>query len=132
VAGAVHFAGEVPHERIGGLLADHDVFVLPSIVTESGQTEGLGTVLLEAMAAGIPVIGSAVGGIPDIITDGENGLLVPERSPEAIARAVLKIAADSDLRQRLTISAREDVNRRFSWEVIAGEFEQLFNDVIGA
>jgi glycosyltransferase involved in cell wall biosynthesis len=83
------------------------------------------------MAARIPVIGSAVGGIPDIITDGENGLLVPERSPAAIARAVLQIAADAGLRERLTASARHDVQQRFSWEVIAGQFEKLYSDVIG-
>ncbi|MBN2225321.1 MAG: glycosyltransferase family 4 protein [Deltaproteobacteria bacterium] len=131
LADAVRFTGEIPHERIDGLLAEHDIFVLPSIVVESGETEGLGTVLLEAMAAGVPVIGSAVGGIPDIITDGENGLLAPQRSPNAIARAVLNIALDADLRERLATSARRDVRRRFSWEAIAEKFEELFNDVIG-
>ncbi len=131
VSDAVRFAGEVPHERIADLLAENDVFVLPSIVTDSGQTEGLGTVLLEAMAAGLPVVGSAVGGIPDIIADGKNGLLVPERSPEAIARAVLTIAADPGLRERMTAGARQDVNQRFGWEAISGQFEKLFNDVIG-
>ncbi len=131
VADAVQFAGEVPHERIAGLLADHDIFVLASIVTASGETEGLGTVLLEAMAARIPVIGSAVGGIPDIITDGKNGLLVPEQSPAAIMRAVVRIATDAGLRERLTASAELDVEERFSWEAIAGQFEKLFSDVIG-
>jgi glycosyltransferase involved in cell wall biosynthesis len=128
---AVRFAGELAHGEIAGILAGHDIFVLPSIVTERGQTEGLGTVLLEAMAAGIPVVGSAVGGIPDIIADGQNGLLVPERSPGAIARAVLLIAADPGLRERMTARARRDIKQRFCWEAIAGQFEELFNDVIG-
>jgi glycosyltransferase involved in cell wall biosynthesis len=131
VEGAVQFTGEVPHERIAGLLACHDMFVLASIVMPSGETEGLGTVLLEAMAAKIPVIGSAVGGIPDIIADGENGLLVPEQSPAAIAQAVIRIATNADLRERLTASAELDVEERFSWEAIAGQFEKLFSDVIG-
>jgi glycosyltransferase involved in cell wall biosynthesis len=131
VEGAVRFTGEVSHERIAGLLACHDIFVLASIVMPSGETEGLGTVLLEAMAANIPVIGSAVGGIPDIITDGENGLLVPPESSAAIERAVLKIATDESLRERLTASARHNVEERFSWEAIAGQFEKLFSDVIG-
>jgi glycosyltransferase involved in cell wall biosynthesis len=131
VADAVRFIGEAPHERIAGLLGEHDIFVLPSVILPSGETEGLGTVLLEAMAAGIPVIGSAVGGIPDIIRDGRNGLLVPPQSPDAIARAVVRIATDRDLRVSLTESARRDVEERFSWEVIAQQFEKLFSDVIG-
>ncbi len=126
---AIRFAGEVPHEQIPGLLDDHDIFVLPSITLPSGETEGLGTVLLEAMAAGLPVVGTNVGGIPDIIRDGENGLLVPERAPEAIARAVERITTDTSLRERLAQSALRDVRRRFSWEVIAREFEKLFIEV---
>jgi len=128
---AVRFTGEVPHERIAGLLGEHDVFVLPSVILPSGETEGLGTVLLEAMASGGPVVGSAVGGIPDIITDGRNGVLVPPQSPGAIARAVVQIAADAELRRRLIDSALHDVGERFSWEAIAGRFEELFRDVIG-
>jgi glycosyltransferase involved in cell wall biosynthesis len=131
VAQAVRFTGEVGHERIAGILSEHDIFVLPSVILPSGETEGLGTVLLEAMAAGLPVVGSAVGGIPDIISDGRNGLLVPPQSPEAIARVVVRIATDSDLRERLTHAALGDVEERFSWEVIAAQFEKLFGDVIG-
>jgi glycosyltransferase involved in cell wall biosynthesis len=131
VADAVRFIGEARHERIAGLLGEHDIFVLPSVILPSGETEGLGTVLLEAMAAGVPVIGSAVGGIPDIIRDGRNGLLVPPQSPDAIARAVVRIVTDRDLRESLTASARRDVEERFSWEVIAQQFEKLFSDVIG-
>lgn len=131
VSSAVRFVGEVPHERIATILRDHDIFVLPSIVLPSGETEGLGTVLLEAMAARLPVIGSEVGGIPDIIADGRNGLLVPPRSPGAIARAVVKIATDGALRERLTAAARRDVDERFSWEGIAKQFDTLFRDLSG-
>jgi glycosyltransferase involved in cell wall biosynthesis len=126
---AIRFAGEVPHEQIPGLLDDHDIFVLPSITLPSGETEGLGTVLLEAMAAGLPVVGTSVGGIPDIIRDGENGLLVRQRDPEAIARAVIRIATDNGLCGRLAQSALRDVRRRFSWESIGRQFEKLFIEV---
>jgi glycosyltransferase involved in cell wall biosynthesis len=129
LADAVIFTGEIPHEEIGGLLNGHDIFVLPSVVMPSGETEGLGTVLLEAMAARVPVVGSAVGGIPDVIRDGQNGLLVPQRSPGEIARAVEWIAADEGLRQRMTESALRDVGDRFSWKVIARQFEKLFIEV---
>jgi glycosyltransferase involved in cell wall biosynthesis len=130
VSDSVTFLGTKESSEIPRILWDHDIFVLPSIILPSGETEGLGTVLLEAMAAGVPVIGSAVGGIPDIITDGRNGLLVPPGSPEAIARAVARIATDDRLRGRLTQSARRDVEGRFSWEGIGKQFEKLFRDVI--
>jgi glycosyltransferase involved in cell wall biosynthesis len=130
VSDSVRFTGEVETDRIPEILWDHDIFVLPSIVTETGETEGLGTVLLEAMSAGLPVIGTDVGGIPDIIEDGENGLLVPERSPEAIRDAVLTIAGDERLRERLTSAASRDVRERFSWGVIAKKFDNLFREYV--
>ena len=129
VSDSVRFTGEVETDRVPEILWDHDIFVLPSIVTETGETEGLGTVLLEAMSAGLPVIGTDVGGIPDIIEDEKNGLLVPERSPEAIRDAVLSLAGDERLRVKLTSAATSDVRERFSWGVIAKKFDSLFCDI---
>ncbi len=65
-----------------------DLFVLPSIVDSQGNTEGLGVVLLEAMACRLPVIGSDVGGIPDIIQDGNTGILVPEKDIDELFRSI--------------------------------------------
>lgn len=75
------------------------VFVMPSL------TEALGVTFLEAMAAGVPVIGTAVGGIPEIIEGGVNGLLVPVESPHLICGAIKRLLSDSDLRQELTLNA---------------------------
>jgi len=125
----VDFTGEVDRDEIPKLLGGSDVFVLPSVVMPTGETEGLGTVLIEAMAACVPVVGSAVGGIVDIIEDGKNGILVEERSPEAIAEAVLKILSDEDFRTRIVSRGMEDAGERFSWEGIAAKFEELFHEL---
>jgi glycosyltransferase involved in cell wall biosynthesis len=129
VADSVEFLGEVPHDRIAGLLGRHDIFVLPSVVLSGGRTEGLGTVLLEAMAAGLPVVGTNVGGIPDIIVDDKNGILVPERSPASIADAVVRLAGDPALSERLARAGRLTVEERFSWEKVSAQFESLFREV---
>jgi len=83
----VKFLGEIPNEKIPEYLATADCFVLPSL------KEGFGIVLLEAQAAGIPVIGTKVGGILDLIEDGKTGLLVAPQNPQAIAEAISKIYA---------------------------------------
>ena len=75
------------------------IFVLPSIVDSQGNTEGLGVVLLEAMACKLPVIGSNIGGIPDIIQDKETGLLVPEKIYLELSRAIIKLIENEDLRE---------------------------------
>ena len=124
--GAVEFLGERPAHQIPRLLNDHDIFILPSITMPSGETEGLGVALIEAMAAGIPVIGTRTGGIPDVITHGENGLLVSERSPDAITEAVCSLAADEKMTRRLAARAAQDVRDRFGWGKIAADFEALY------
>jgi glycosyltransferase involved in cell wall biosynthesis len=123
--------GQKKKEDIPRILREHDIFVLPSVVAESGETEGLGTVLLEAMSAGLPVIGSDVGGIPDIIENGKNGLLVPERSPDKLAEALLTLVRDTALRERLVVGAQEDVRERFSWERVGKRFDALFRKHMG-
>jgi glycosyltransferase involved in cell wall biosynthesis len=102
-----------------------DVFVLPSI-TKDGKTEALGVVLLEAMASGCPVIGSNVGGIPDIITDGENGFLVPEQRPDSIAEKIVRIFSDTELQERFRRNGLIRVQESFSWVVIAKKFSEVY------
>jgi glycosyltransferase involved in cell wall biosynthesis len=93
---------------VADLLAAADVFVLSSI------REGLPVSLLEAMAAGAAIVATAVGGIPDAITDGENGLLVPSGSGRLLSEALARCLEDADLRKRLGRAASEEVERRFS------------------
>ena len=100
--------------------------MLPSIVDKRGDTEGLGVVLLEAMSYRVPVIGSAIGGITDIITDGETGLLVPPEDPAAIAAAIERIAGDVDLAARLAEAGNRRVREQFGWDAITAAWLECY------
>jgi glycosyltransferase involved in cell wall biosynthesis len=96
------------HEDVPALLETLDVVALPS------WTEGLPLVLLEAMARGRPVVATPVGGTPELVTDGETGLLVPPRHPEALAEALRRVLDDPELARRLGEAARARVAERFT------------------
>lgn len=104
--------------------ASADVFVLPSI-NLNGQTEALGVVLLEAMASGCPVIGSNVGGVPDIIQDGVNGFLVKEKSPADMANSIVEILLNDQIRDKFKINGLKTVNERFLWQKIVQQFADV-------
>jgi len=125
----VKFPGTVSDEDLQTCYHTADVFVLPSI-TKDGKTEGLGVVLLEAMASGCPVIGSNVGGIPDIITDGETGFLVPEQRPDILAEKILRILADTELQEKFRRNGLIRVNKSFSWETISKQFSEVYGAVL--
>jgi len=103
--GAVRLAGE--RRDVPRLLANADVFVL------SSRSEGAPLSVLEAMAAGVPVVASAVGGVPELVADGVTGLLVSPGDPRALAAALDRLLADPALRRRLGAAARERVRTRF-------------------
>ncbi|GIW76585.1 MAG: glycosyl transferase [Phycisphaerae bacterium] len=96
-----------------------DVLVLPS------TAEGFGLVLIEAMAAGVPVVATDVPGIRDVVRDQETGLLVPPRSPKAISEAIQRLRNDVDLRNRLITSARQEVAQRYTWSVVRDRYRTL-------
>jgi len=105
-----------------------DLFVLPSIVDSQGNTEGLGVVLLEAMACRLPVIGSNTGGIPDIIQDGETGLLVPEKDVSMLSKAILNLIEDENLREKIAVNGYKRVREEFSWERIAESYLKIYSN----
>jgi L-malate glycosyltransferase len=125
----VLFLGVVSNEDLLSYYHSADVFVLPSI-NKGGKTEALGVVLLEAIASGCPVIGSNVGGIGDIIIDGENGFLVSERDPTALAEKISLLLADSELREKFRRNGFTHIEKKFSWEYISLQFSELFNESI--
>jgi glycosyltransferase involved in cell wall biosynthesis len=115
------FAGSLPHRQIPQVLLASDIFLLPSIVDSHGRTEGFGAVLLEAMAAGLPIIASIVGGIVDIV-DANRGILVPEKDPQAIAGAVKQLMDDADLRGTFADNGFRFVRDEFSDEMLTEKY----------
>ena len=104
--------GFLPNDELQHLYARAAVVACPS------RREGFGVACLEAMAHGRPVVASAVGGLKDLVVDGETGLLVPPRDPQALRAALERLLADRDLRRRLGAAGRERARERFSWDAV--------------
>jgi glycosyltransferase involved in cell wall biosynthesis len=102
------------------LLMASDIFVLPSL------QEGLPLALLDAMAMGTPVVATAVGGIGEILVNEQNGLLIPPADAPALARAVLRLLTDDELRKRCGDAARELMGREYTIDRMCGEYSELF------
>jgi glycosyltransferase involved in cell wall biosynthesis len=105
---------------VADLLAAADFFVLPSL------TEGLPLSVLEAMAAALPVISTPVGGVPEVVRDGEEGLLVPVDDGAALGQAIDQLARDPGLRKRLASAARRRAEQSFSFDNMARRYEELY------
>jgi glycosyltransferase involved in cell wall biosynthesis len=117
----VHFVGFRPN--VADVLAALDVAVFPS------DREGAPLAVLEAMATGIPVVASRVGGLPEVIADGVHGLLVPRRDPEAIAAAVGRLLDDEGLRTRLGRAAQARQQTLYTVEASVARLEQLYEEL---
>lgn len=119
----IKFLGPIPNLKIPGYLIAADCSVVPSL------KEGFGIVILEAMAAGLPVIGTKVGGIPDIIKNGENGILIEPKNPEAIAKAILNLFSNSEFAKKLVQNAKTDL-KKYDWNNIAQRVNLISQRVI--
>lgn len=117
----VVFAGNVPDEQLPLYYAASDALVLPS----KDMSEGFGLTLLEANATGKPVIASNVGGIPSVIQDGHNGLLVPPKNPSSLADTILKLAGDSQLAKRIGQNGRK-LAEPHDWGIVAARTEEVY------
>ena len=117
--GQVHFVGRVDRAGAVALFKGSDFFVLPS------RHEPMGIVNLEAMAAGKPVVASRVGGVPELVQEGENGLLVPPDDVGALAGALGKLVSDTGLRQKLGECGAQRV-RRYDWDAIAAQYLETY------
>lgn len=111
-------------EDIPALLAAADAFVL------SSHLEGLGSAVMDAMAVGLPVAATRAGGIPELIADGEDGLLVPVRDPPALAAALTRLLADPALRARLGAAAARTAAARFGAESMVGAYADLYHHLL--
>lgn len=112
------FTGKLSPEDLANEYRTANVFTLPAIVDHKGDTEGLGVVLIEAMELGLPIVASNVGGIPDVVIDGESGILVPEKDPVALADAFKRLEAAPTLIQKLLAGARKRIDECFTWDGI--------------
>lgn len=117
----VHLAGEA--RDVPAILREFDVFALPS------KAEGTSMSVLEAMASGVPVVASAVGGTPDLLDHGRCGMLVPPNDTEALAAALADLLLASDRRRALASAARDRVTGSFDEGVVARRYEGLYRGV---
>lgn len=126
---AVRFHGFVPDQELVQRYVECDVFVLPAVVDEKGDVEGLGVVIIEALAYGRGVIASDAGGITDIVEHDRTGLLVPPGDADALAEAIRSLARDRDRAVRLGRAGRQHVQERFSWAAVIGKLTELYGRV---
>lgn len=116
IAGQITWHGLRDRDFIFDLLSRADLFVLPSRLTKSGDRDGLPNVLMEAQAFGVPVLATDVSGIPELVTHGANGWLVPARDPHALAGAIALLMRDHPIRRKLGESGASSVRKTFSSE----------------
>jgi colanic acid/amylovoran biosynthesis glycosyltransferase len=126
----VHFLGPVSEERVGELLREADIFVAPSVVARDGQMDGIPVALMEALAAGVPVVASDLSGIPELVVHEQTGLLVPPGDATALAAAIERLARDPTFGVRLGRQGREHVSREFLLETNVARIEALFAEVL--
>lgn len=127
VADRVKLLGPRPQHEIARLIGEADVFVLPSVIAYSGQMDGIPVALMEAMAAGKPVIASAVSAIPELVDDGRSGLLVDVTHPEQLANALRRLIDDPALREQMGHVGQEKVRREFDVQRTAGALLKLLD-----
>ncbi|HEX6198806.1 MAG TPA: glycosyltransferase, partial [Thermoanaerobaculia bacterium] len=131
LAGAVRLAGALPEDEVARRLARADLFVLPSVVAPDGQMEGIPVALMEAMAAGRPVVASRLSGIPELVADGETGLLVPPGDAGAVAAAVARLLEEPGLGARLGEAGRRRVAEEFRLAATVAELLALLDRETG-
>jgi glycosyltransferase involved in cell wall biosynthesis len=122
----VIFPGVMTQDEVAGLLAAADVVAVPSVRDDSGNVDGLPNVVMEALASGTPLVATGAGGIAAVVRHGENGMLVAERDPAALAEAIATLLANCAFGQRLGDTARCDVIAHHSWLHVARRFEACY------
>ena len=118
------------HVTLTGFRSDvTNILSCSDVVVLSSETESAPLTLLEGMSSGLPVVATRVGGIPEIVEDGVNGLLVQSKNPEAIAEKILELNSDPEMRRRLGEAARETVMERYTAERIVGQYMEIYESV---
>jgi glycosyltransferase involved in cell wall biosynthesis len=124
IVGRVRFLGYQSQAEVRELLRRADVFVMASFA------EGLPVVLMEAMAAGVPVVAPWIAGIPELVDDGQNGFLVPPGDPSAAATAIRRLLEDAELRNHFAIAGRAKVEREFNLKIEASWLAKILSSAV--
>jgi colanic acid/amylovoran biosynthesis glycosyltransferase len=132
LAGLIHLVGPMTREELIELLPRAAAFAAPCVVGCDGNRDGLPTVLIEAMARGVPVVATDVTGIPELVRDGETGLIVPQHDPAAVADALQRLLTDRALACRLAGAGRATVEERFNLSHNVARLRSLLLDTAAA
>ena len=127
VAEVVTFRGRVAHGEVPAVLRSFDLFAALSVTDD----ESFGVAMIEASAVGLPVLATRVGGIPEVVLDGETGFLVPRRDVAGAAERLAELAADRELRRRMGEAGRRFVEEHYSWKVTADRMRRIYLKVAG-
>jgi glycosyltransferase involved in cell wall biosynthesis len=124
----VTFTGNLDRAGVAAALAAADIAVVPSVVDSAGNVDGLPNALLEALAAGCAVVATRVAGIPDVVEHDVQGLLVPQKDPGELARALQLLVREPGTRERLGREGRRRAVERLSWDAAARAFESCYGE----
>jgi glycosyltransferase involved in cell wall biosynthesis len=128
IADQVQFLGARPQDAVIAELAAAAIFALTPIVLPNGDRDGIPNVVLEAMAVGVPVLASAVSGIPEVVVDGITGRLVPQQRPDLVAAVLAELLAGPSARQQLATAGRQRVLAHSGWEQAIAPIRDLLRD----
>ena len=126
----IKFKGRVSDRELTELYLSSDIVIVPSIILEYGDTEGMPVVILEAMASGKPIVASYVSGIPDAVKDGVNGFLVEQKNAKQLAEKILYLIEHPEVREKMGKEGRKMVEEKFTWEKIGGRTIDMYRGVM--
>ena len=123
-------SGTLTHEDVINHYADADLFVLGCQIARNGDRDGIPNVMAESMAMNLPVVATNVSGIPEFLEDRVSGMMVPQKDPKALARAMEAVLTDDDLRKQMTLEARKRITREFNNQKLIKDLARIYQDMI--
>lgn len=131
-AARVHLPGLVAHDDLPDLYRSADLFVLPAVHDPQGNVDGLPNVILEALATGLPVVSTAISGIPSAVESGVEGLLVPEQDGTALREAIASLLRDPERRRQMGARARSKAVLHLTWDQVAAAYRDAYLEALHA
>ena len=122
--------GALTHEDVINHYADADLFVLGCQIARNGDRDGIPNVMAESMAMNLPVVATNVSGIPEFLEDRVSGMMVPQKDPKALARAMEAVLTDADLRKQMTLEARKRITKDFNNQELIKDLARIYQDMI--